>query len=285
MIDEKRGGKVVDHLAAPRKKKRDFLAFAVSENFDRSLALSIDAYIGMNFPGLTLVHPEGMRDVQRLVNREIVLLLLEDKFVGVEQTISLVKALKVKKSERSLPVLFLTDDPGRLISLYHEHLMAFQEVDSYIAYRNATEEQIFAKIRHGINHQNSRRSRRYKINVGITYHHLTKDREFPGTLLDMSVHGAILKCKEKDVTFRDGDQLRINLPLNEKARVEMGDFVKISAKVRRVFIGGSEAAISWEHLSENQLYYITEFITESVRLNMTQNIRIDKMKAMKKVRV
>jgi len=273
--DDKKSGGVADHLAAPRKKKKDYIVFAISDNFDPNLASVIEGYVRLNYKSLSLVHPKSSRDLQKLLNREIVLILIEDKFVGLDKTISLIKSLKVRKREKKVPVLFLTDDLESLVKKYHEELAPYHETDTYIEFRKLSEDQMFAKINNGIKHQNARKSRRYKVDVDLTYHHLTKNDNFRGKLIDMSVHGAVLQCVDNEV-FRPGDQIRINLPISKYVETDFGDFIKISAKVRRVFIGGNKVAISWEYLSENQLFYLTSFVTEMVNQEMLRSARMNK---------
>jgi hypothetical protein len=38
----------------------------------------------------------------------------------------------------------------------------------------------------------------------------------------------------------------------------------VSAKVRRVFIDGSQVGVSWEYMSSHQLFLITSYLTEMV---------------------
>jgi hypothetical protein len=58
-----------------------------------------------------------------------------------------------------------------------------------------------------------------------------------------------------------------------------GDFLKLSAKVRRVFIGGTQAGISFEHLSEQQILQLTQFLTDMVNDQMARKAAATKSRS------
>ncbi len=269
--DRRQSGGVVDHLQAPRKKKKDYVVIACSNLLGRELVESIETYVKLNFKGLTTVRPKNAAELQRVFSRQIVLLLIEDSFAGVEDTVKMVRSLKERKSSVPVPTIFFSENPDVLIQEYHKTMAVYQEVDTYLQARAITINQIASKISKSLTEKSVRRSRRYAVDLPVTYFHLTKNREFKGRLVDMSIHGAILKDSDGEI-FRGTDQLRINLPLGKHQGNREGDFIKISARVRRVFIDGSQVGISWEYLSENQLFVLTSILTEIVNEEISRKM-------------
>jgi hypothetical protein len=80
-----------------------------------------------------------------------------------------------------------------------------------------------------------------------------------GRIVDLSMHGALVTA-EKDVIFRPGDQVKISIPIHEYIQYSYGDFIKISAKVRRVFISGNKVAISFGHVTDSQGHLIGQLL-------------------------
>jgi hypothetical protein len=128
--------------------------------------------------------------------------------------------------------------------------------------------QVLGRVKIGIEHQNRRKSRRYTVNIDLGFFHLTHNRVFQGKFIDMSIHGALIKSAELD-RFHIGDQLKINLPISKFLGVENGEFMNVSAKVRRVFISGNTAGISFEYLSERQQYLILQYVTSMVNYQLS----------------
>jgi hypothetical protein len=116
-----------------------------------------------------------------------------------------------------------------------------------------------ARIKAGVDNQNHRRSRRYQVNLPVTVFHLNKDAILEGKIVDLSMHGALVNA-EKDVIFRPGDQIKMSIPIHDHIQYEYGDFIKISAKVRRVYISGNKVAISFEHVTDSQADLIGQLL-------------------------
>jgi hypothetical protein len=266
--DEKRqSGGVVDHLQAPRKKKKDYVVLAFNGQSNSELCDSLENFVRLHFKALTTVRPKNSIELQRLFSRQIVLLLVEDSFADNLETVKIVRQLKEKKLKAPIPVIFFTENPDGLVAEYNKHLGMYQEVDTYVNFRNATLSQMTAKVAKSLTEKSVRKSRRYTIDVPVSYFHLTKNKEFQGKLADMSVHGAILRDANNEL-FRSGDQIRVNIPFGKFVANHQGDFIKVAAKVRRVFIDGCQVGISWEYLSAHQLFQITSYLTELVNDEM-----------------
>jgi c-di-GMP-binding flagellar brake protein YcgR len=97
----------------------------------------------------------------------------------------------------------------------------------------------------------------------LQYYLLVDDQMHPGRLLDLSVHGGLLRAEDGRV-FRAGDQLKLYLPIARYLAVDDGDFLRLSAVVRRVLIGGTHAGVSFEHMSDAQTHRLTTFVIEMV---------------------
>ncbi|RZA14387.1 MAG: PilZ domain-containing protein, partial [Proteobacteria bacterium] len=173
-----------------------------------------------------------------------------------------------KRREETIPVLFLTKDPEALINAYHTHLLLHRETDEYIVYTATTLPQILSRVKNGIDSKNRRKSRRYPVNIPLTYYHLTHDNLSNGRLIDLSLHGALVQAEENRI-FKMGDQIKISLPTNGYLKLDTGDFIRISGRVRRVFISGNQVAISFEHMSDRQLQLVGELLLAIVGKNFS----------------
>jgi hypothetical protein len=179
------GGGVVDHLQAPRKKKKDYVILAFGAQFSRDLADAIENHVKINFRGLTTIRPKNASELSKLFSRQVVLLAIDDGFAGISENVATVRVLKDKRNKVTTPVMFFTENPDDLIRAYHDKLQVYQEVDTYISYRNVSTNSILAKISKGLSEKNVRKSRRYSVDIPVTYFHLTKNKEFTGRLVDM----------------------------------------------------------------------------------------------------
>ena len=178
--------------------------------------------------------------------------------------LNLIAKFKTQNANQSIPFLFLTKSPDRLIEGYGRILQPFQEGDDYINYTKFGIPHITSRIRAGLLTQYKRRSRRYKIDIGLKYFLLADDQMHPGRVVDLSVHGGLIEALDQHV-FRMGEQLTLHLPVQSRQAVDQNEFLHISCRVRRVLISGNVAGVSFEHLSEAQCLAITIFITELSR--------------------
>lgn len=258
---------VVEYLQAPKRKRKNYVLLAVGPSFDREVSAGIEVYIKKNFDQLAISIPKDEVDLKRLFSRQIVLLVIEDDFNGLERTLEIVASLKEKKKDSVIPVLFLTDRPQQLIQAYHEKLLPYQEVDNYIFYRGIPLTQIYSRIQSALNLSESRRSKRFRVNIPVSYFRLSKNQSYSGTLIDISLHGAVLLGGE-DVIFSTSDQFRIQIPSLGLLPPTQGEFFKLSAVVRRVFMGGNKVGISWEYMTENQHLTILRFVSEYINQDM-----------------
>lgn len=264
--EEKKQG-VVEYLQAPRKKRKNYVIIAVGAGFDKEITSSLEIYIRKNFSHLAIAMPKNENELKRLYSREIVLLIIDDNFKELEETLDLVGNFKQKKAEAISPVIFLTDRAENLIASYHKKLIVHQEVDNYVPYRNMPLTRIFARVQSALNIKDARRSRRFSINIPVNYLYLAENKIYNGNLVDISLHGGILQST-KDKLFKLQDQFKLHLPSNGILPPTSGDFLRLSAKVRRLFLSGDKVGISWEYLSETQHLLLTKYVTEIVNRDM-----------------
>jgi hypothetical protein len=157
-------------------------------------------------------------------------------------------------------------------------LAPFQESDDYINHARSEPSHIYSKIRLGLTPNSRRRSRRYKIDMALNYYLLADDKQHPARLMDLSVHGGLLKSDDGKI-FRLGDQLKLNIPITDILPSTEGDYLKLSAKVQRVFIDGTQAGISFEHVSDKQLFVLTKYLTELVNGQNMRRALVQKTRA------
>lgn len=269
--DEKSNkNRVAEYLQAPRKKRKSYVLVACGKNISQDLQAGIDQFLKVQFKQLAISHPKTPDELKKQFARQVVLLVIDDEFgVDLAQCMELVRDLKKKRTASATPVLFLTRSPEDLIKTYNTTLLPFQEVDDYLNYSKAVPGHVFSKIRASLMNQNRRKSRRYKVDIPVSYFLLHEDRFLEGAVIDLSIHGALLKSGDGRI-FHPGEQLKIHVPIATYLPPTEGDYLKLSAKVRRVFISGTQAGVSFEFVTDKQLMILTRYLTELVN---SQNVR------------
>lgn len=267
-------GNIVDYLQAPRRKRKSFVVMALGKG-TQDLGTSIESFVRTNYKAIAVAQPRSSEELVKNFGRQVVLLVLDDEFIPIDQALELVRDMKKRKNATSIPVLFLTRHAENLVDAYNKILLPFQESDEYILYPKAEPNHVLSKVRQGLGASYRRRSRRYKVDIELSYFLLDDDKRHSGQLIDLSVHGGVIKAEDGRI-YRLGEQLKLHLPVGDYLPSTMGDYLKLSAKVRRVFIGGTQAGISFEHMSEQQLYNITLFLTNLVNDQATRRVAAPK---------
>ncbi len=272
---------VVDYLQAPRKKRKSFIVVATGAQTDPETTQAIVRYLKASYPKFSVATPQNSEEFLRQFSRNINLLIVEDTFAGLDATLDLVKTMKQKKSESAIPVLFLTKDPDALVHAYSKKLSLWHEVDEYIVPALNPRVYLYAKIKTGIEERYRRRSRRYKMNFPVTYTLLDYgDRRFKGQIVDLSVHGAQLVSSEGHL-FNPRDQLIVHLPYSSYVSDGATDVIRLSAKVRRIFISGDRAGVSWEYLSDGKLELVSRMLTSVVDQSLGRQAAVTRSKIAK----
>lgn len=266
--DKRQSSQVVEYLQGPRKKRKNYILMVLGQNFDPDVRFAIQSLVKEHFSSHTLSIPKSMKEFKRLYSRQILLVIIDDKFMKDEsQLMKDLLELKKRKTDSPIPLLFLCDDGPKLIQEYHKFLLPYQESDSYLVYKNMNLNILKSKINSALNRKDVRKSRRYYVNIKVDYQNLSTMKSFQGTISDVSIHGASITCNSDNI-FREKDQLKIRLPLLGMHSNIPGDYIKLSAKVRRVSLGGITAGISWEYITESQNYILTEYVLEAMSSEM-----------------
>jgi hypothetical protein len=257
---DKEGQGVSDYLVGPKKKRKSYILLATHPNFDSDIVQTVGGYIKSAFQQYAMAIPRSKADFAKQYVRQISLVVIDDMFAGSRlETLKLVKALKEKKHNATFPVLFLTEEPKALISDYNANMLTYHEMDDYVAYTDSSTPQIQSRIKVMLESANKRRTRRFKIDKDITLHLLNSDKPIKAHIIDMSLHGALIKI-DSNLVFNVSDQMRIQLDGSKFLSPAEGEFIKVAARVRRVFIGGNVAGVSFEYLTEKQITLITSFL-------------------------
>ncbi len=260
-------GNIADYLQMPRKKRKNYIIMAFREGFDEDLIATIGNFCRTTYQHFAVSQPTTLAELKRQFNRNITILMIDDELGEIPEVIEAVNELKVKRRADKIPVIFFTRNPSSLINAYHEKLLAFHEVDEYFNYPKMQKHEMLGKIKLGVEQQNRRKSRRYNVNLPVNFFHLNSGQSLPGKFVDLSVHGARLKVN-KEFVFREGDQIKLSIPVSNFMKHDEGDYMRISARVRRVMMSGNTAAISFEHMSEHQFLRLTMLVTGIVNQQM-----------------
>lgn len=256
--------KIEAYLQGPRKKRKNYVILALGDAFDRDLAMAMESFVKRNYPQFAISNPKNPEELLRQFGRNISLLIVNDSFSDTKALMGLVRILKEKRRNEVIPVLFLTRDGEKLVNLYHKELFLYHEADDYVAYPQISLPSLMARIKAGIETQNQRKSRRYPVDIDVTFYHLNRDTILEGQIVDLSLHGAVLSTN-KNTIFRVGDQVKINIPVAQFLHIgQTGDFIRISGRIRRVFISGNRVALSFEHVTEQQSKSVGELILSLV---------------------
>lgn len=261
--EKKSGSDVSEFLAGPRRKRKSYVLMALGSGFEPELAGAMEGFIRTQYPSLSVALPQNAQDFRKQFIRSISLVVADDQFVPLDDLLELMTAIKQRRNEEPPPVLFLTRQPDVLVKAYHEKMMAFHEADEFLSYPGLPNGEVFARIKTGLELKNRRKSRRYKVDIPLSYFHLNKNSVLSGNLLDLSVHGGLIKASDQTI-YKLGDQLKLSVPIGRYLGPADGDFLKISAKVRRVFISGDSAGISFEYVSDRQMQILTKFVLTMV---------------------
>ena len=265
--DDKKLG-VVEYLQAPKKKRRNFILLVLGRNFDKDLATSLEIWLKQNFKNYSVITPKSEKELKRLFSRQLVTVIIDDQFAG-DQTLEVIKSLKSKKNQQAVGVLFLTKKAQDLIAQYNKELLVYQEGDNYLEYENAPLSQIYATMRMAVMQPTMRKSRRFIAEIPVKFFHLTQNQSYQGKLVNMSLHGAVLENRGGQA-FKVNDQIQIDFPINQVLSGYSSDFIKLSAKVKRVFMGGDEAAICWLYISDKKYVELTKIILAMVNKQISR---------------
>ena len=257
-----------DYLQAPRKKRKSFVVFAVGPNLDQDTISTIQKFFINQYPKLVTLTVKSTEELLKLATKNIVLALLDDEFAKRSDVLIALRSLKEQRSEAPLPTLFFTNNAPALIAEYQSNLPLWHEVDDYVTLTDTPRHALFEKIKSCLENRNQRRARRFKAQIPITFQILDSgEQRFQGEILDFSLHGALISAAGKNHQFSTKDQLIVHFPLSQYVKGK-ADFLRVSARVRRVIISGDKAGISWEYLTSEKTGTLTEILTTIVNVGL-----------------
>jgi len=263
----KRANKIEDYLTGPRKKSKNYVVFGLNPGFDKDLSRNLIHATQRHYQNLSIVVPKNLEELARNFTRMISLLVIDDEFDDPNTVMKMVQILKETRRKDSIPILFLTRNASSLIERYHKEMMLHHELDEYVVYPGLPTSKIMSRIRSGIDEKNKRRSRRYHTAIDVSFFHLAKDQLLDGRIVDLSLHGATIEAKDQMI-FRSGDQLKIVIPVGDFLHHNQGEFLKLSARARRVMISGTQVAVSFEHVTQSQYVLLSRFLSNYVQRQM-----------------
>ena len=147
---EEKTSSLTEYLQGPKKKRKKFVTLAFNQNFDPAVIKSIEGFLREKYAAFALAFPTNGEDLKRQGHRLISLLLIDDEFESEEKLVDLIKFLKQRRHQSTMPVLFFTRSPKHLIEIYNKNLQPYHETDEYVDYAKAPMHQIIAKVKAGL---------------------------------------------------------------------------------------------------------------------------------------
>ena len=262
---------VVDYLQAPRKKRKSYVVLATGPSVDQDTVNAIQRFMRSQYEKLSFVVVKSLDDLVKYSTRNIVLAIVDDRLSTRFETLDTIRKLKEQKTDGPMPTLFLTRDSQELINEYQKILKVWHEVDEYIVVTEVARHAIFTKIKAGLDNNNQRRGRRYKVAIPIHFKLLDSgEKIYKGNILDFSIHGALLSVEDDAHHFALKDQILCLIPISQYVKGDT-DVFRMSARVRRVLISGDKAGISWEYISEAKVTTMTSLLTSIVDVSLAKS--------------
>lgn len=263
---------IVDHLQGPQIRKKNYVTLAFGSDVDSVVLEKIEYFINMKYEKLTVVKIKDLKELAKMYSRNILLLIISEKFAPLEKKIEIIKRFKLNHTETGMPVLFITGNSDRLLRFYNDNLLAYQEIDDYVESNMNTLALITNKVEQMLTKGSKRRSRRFPVPFRVSYFDLKSGKNYDGVIVDLSMHGALLQKHKKAPVFSLGDQIKVAIPLARRVDNLQGEKIYLSAKIRRVIIGGEKAGISWEYLSREKASDLLEYVTEVSNKHVEEQI-------------
>ena len=251
----------INQLLKPEKKKVDeAILLATGSKFKTSLLKEIISEIKKKYKDKSVYHVKDPKEFAKFLGYSIQSLIIEDSFGGLSVNLSLVNALKKKGP---LPVLFLTSDEEILIQKYSKIFEKVELKDNYLELETLRVAQVvdylLSVIPMSFTSKERRRSKRFFVDIPIFYQDFSQESLIKANLVEMSLHGGVLKSESRLVLKRQV-QIVITIPTSFYNLDEAEDFFRVSSKVKRVMLSGKEAAFEWEHLNSEQTAKLTKLI-------------------------
>lgn len=252
---------IADFLQSPKKKQRNYIILALGSSLAAAAKDEVTGYLQSLSKAFVLVQPKTPEDLARQISRQIHLLVLDDTFAERGKLLKLVRFMKEKLTSAGMPVLFLTRDATNLAADYRRELMVHQEMDDFISLKGISGIEIIARIKQAIETRNRRRSRRFKVSLPVAYQMLGASQWTSCSLVDISLHGAQIVDPSPGAVFQLKSQIRMEIPVAAEIGSADGEILRLSARIRRVSLGGERAGVSFEYLNDRHVLALTKFVT------------------------
>ena len=262
---------VVEHLQAPRRKRKSFVVMAAGPSIDSDTINAVNRFMKSQYPKISFVVLNSLADLVKYSSRNIILALVDDELENRSTTLQTIGKIKEKKTDGPMPTLFMTRDGTALVKDYRTELSRWHEVDEYIDLHESPRHALFTKIRGVLENKNPRRSRRFKVSMPVAFQVLDYgEKLFEGTLLDLSIRGALLSVNDGIHNFSAKDQLLIHLPIGRFID-SAADVFRVSGKIRRVMISGTKAGITFEYMSDEKTTSLTAIVASIVDQSLAKS--------------
>jgi PilZ domain len=262
---------VVEHLQAPRRKRKSFVVMATGPNIESDTVQATQRFMKTQYPKVSFVVIKSLEELVKYSNRNIILALIDDQLEDRTVTMQTIRKIKEKKTDGPMPTLFLTNNGTALVQTYKTELSHWHEVDEYIVLNESPRHALFTKIKGILDGKSQRRSRRFKISIPVSFQVLdTGEKMYEGTILDFSIHGALLSVTDDLHNFSGKDQLLIHLPIGRFVKSDT-DVFRVSARIRRVLISGAKAGITWEYMSDSKSTTMTALLAAIVDQSLAKS--------------
>jgi hypothetical protein len=263
---------MLEHLQAPRRKRRNYVFVAFGSDVDSGLQVKIEQFVNLNFPIMTVYPVPTIDDLEKLVNKQVNLLIVSDGFAPINKIMPLIKHFKETNTQTGVPTLFLTRDEATLISRYHDDLAPYQESDDYLNLSHMTEKHLLTKVHERLNPKlPARRARRFPVNLKVRYSDLRTGKMFSGVIEDLSAYGCLLAKEPSSPQFTKFDQLRIYIPIDGYLPKHLGDSIAFYGRTSRVLLGGDRTGLAWSQLSEDKHAVLFKILSDMISRRLTDS--------------
>ena len=257
LVEEEKTEKTFDFKMFVERKNKQYAALAVGADFDKQLVAKIEEIVTKLHSNLIIVRLKDKEDFKKLYKRRAMLLILSDDFLGVSENIELVKNLKQKHHELPIPTLFITQNENQLINQYNKKLSLYQEADTYMQLDKTNEKTLKEVLQKHFSNQSFRRSKRHNADIPVEIFDL-QNKVLKGRIKQISLHGCVLELEDRSLSMKE--QVVIRISLNKYLPIKYGEFMRLSSRVRRVFLGQKSVALSWEFMTEKNITNLSAFM-------------------------
>jgi hypothetical protein len=268
---------MLEHLQAPRRKRRNYVFLAVGPDIDSNLLTKVEQFISLNFPVMTVHVVPSLADLEKLLTKQVNLIIVSDGFAPFDRILPLLRQFKETNLQTGFPILFLTRDEENLISKYQSILAAYQETDDYLALSGMSDKHLLAKIQERLNPKiPHRRARRFPANLSVRYTDLKSGKFYSGVIEDISLFGCLLAKDPSAPQFTKFDQIRIFMPNEGFISKQFGDSIPFFARTSRVLLGGERTGLTWAQMSEEKHAILFKILTEMVGKKLVDTVQREK---------